>query len=168
MRRRRAVAPVLIAGALVAVPIAPAATPKPGASFAGTGTSYANNAPTWHRASTKTPFSFKTNSTSTRIISFNGQFSAYCNVPSANVTAAFMTVAKSGAFSYRFAIPRKFRGKTIGRTYVWIYGTFKSSRTASLSYLVNIGGLHDKDPYDTGKPSALGCATWVRGTARVH
>jgi hypothetical protein len=169
MRRRRALAPVLVVGVLAAVPVALASQPRANAAFTGTGTTYANNAPKWHRQNgAPAPFSFKTNANGTRVTSFKGQFSAYCGVPSASVTAAYMTVSKRGTFSYKFSTPRVFRGKAVGRTYVWIYGKFSSSRTASVAYLINISGLHDKHPYDTAKPRSLGCATWVRGTAHAH
>jgi hypothetical protein len=158
----------IVAAAPAIVPAAPSSSPKHGASFKGTGRLYTNNAPTWRRSKTE-QLSFTISADGRRILGFHGYYSSYCNVPMSTVSAAYLNVTSAGTFSYRFsALRRDPAGHVNGRTYASISGRFTSARTATLSYLVNYGGLHDRTPYDTSKPHALGCAAWVRGTAHAR
>jgi hypothetical protein len=158
--------PVAVA---VAVAVAQAAIPKPGARFKGSGKLYANNAPTWHRAgNTSFALSFKVSANGRRMTGFRGAYAAYCGIRSAAVTAKFINVSRNGSFGYRFSVPtRAANRKVTGRVYVSISGRFTFPTSATLSYLVNYGGSHDRSPYSTAHPTKLGCASWVRATAHA-
>ncbi len=142
-----------------------AAGPVKGRSFGGSGGDYMNNAPTWKREATG-KFSFRTSRDGTRIIDFRGTYSYYCGSGTATLTAGYVSVRASGAFGYHFTQ----RVKT-GTDYGEIYGKFaRDGRSASINYLDDFvaKGKTVRHPYDTTHPSALGCTSWVRGTARVQ
>lgn len=159
--------------ALVAVLAASAAgaatsstTPVPGKRFTGTGRDYENDgtAKAWKRGSSD-KFSFTTSKDGTRAVSFRGGYSYYCPNGSAFVTAKYVNITATDRLDYRFA----FR-ETYGMAYVEIKGAFQpGGRTADLFYLVDFvpKGTRVRHPYDTSHPGALGCASWVKGTAKA-
>lgn len=155
----------LLTGAAVAV--APAAqvavAPAAHTKFAGSGADYENNARTWKRqASGK--FSFTTSGDGARILHFRGSYSYYCPDGTAYVTARYLNVSPAGKFNYRFVFRERY-----GTAYVEIRGAFlRGGQRARVSYLVDFvaKGKRVRQPYDTSHPRALGCASWVRGTAQ--
>jgi hypothetical protein len=148
-----------------------AASPKPGASYRGTGKDYLNNAPTWTDESTGR-ISFVTSADGAAVTHFKGTYYYYCGAGTADVTETRMPVSKSGRFGTKFS--QKTKGPTgavTGTAYVSISGRFeKGGSKASVSYLVDVvfTGGHVSHPYSTRHPKALGCASWVRGTVKAQ
>jgi hypothetical protein len=157
----------LAAATAVLVADAVARAPDPGGTFFGTGRLYENTSAKWKREAGAPALTFQVNRSGTRLVKFSGEFNAWCGVSGATVSAGYLTVKGDGSFSYRFSRVRSQNGKAVGRTYVWIWGRFTGAHSASVSYLVNYGGLHDRDPYDARKPAKLGCASLVRGSAEA-
>jgi hypothetical protein len=142
--------------------------PKQSVAYSGTGTDYMNDATGW-TAAAMGAISFRTSPSGKSVLGFRGGYSFYCGSGTATVTERRMSIARSGRFGAKFKVPNKGpNGKRNGTAYVQISGAFDPSRTAAIvSYLVDyvFKGRHVKHPYDTGQPSRLGCASWVKGTA---
>jgi len=148
-----------------------AAHPKPNTHYTGTGADFINNTPRWlHEADGQ--ISFKTSGTGRRILDFKGTLSFSCDTASHYVTARYILVKRDGSFAYRFNFPTKLpSGRTYGREYVAIYGRFLGhGNRANVSYFVDavVPEQHVTRPYETGKPAALGCASWVRGSVKAR
>jgi hypothetical protein len=157
-------------GTLLASGVAVASTGKPGASYSGTGKDYMNNAPIWTVEATG-QFSYQVSASGREITNFRGGFSYYCGAGKSFVSAKSMTVSASGSFSYRFSVANVVNGKSYGRNYVSIAGSFNADgSSASISYLFDSVGTNVtvRDPYNTAYPHKLGCASWVKGTARAQ
>lgn len=148
-----------------------AAHPKASTRYVGSGADYLNNTPRWlHEQDGH--ISFKTSATGSRILDFKGTLSFACDTESHFVAARYILVKPDGSFAYRFNFPTKnAAGEAYGREYVAIYGRFLvGGRHASISYFVDavVPEEHVAHPYDTAKPASLGCASWVRGSARAR
>jgi len=158
-----------LAGATLAAS-ALAAAPKAGASYRGTGRDYMNNDPRW-TAEAKGRITFKTSASGSAVTHFKGTYAYYCGASTADVTESNMAISSRGTFGARFSQPIKGRnGKVSSTAYVVISGAFTHGGTqASVSYFIDyvFTGTHVKHPYSTASPRSLGCATWVRGTART-
>lgn len=139
---------------------------KGGVLYSGSGADYLNNSPRWIREA-KGSISFKTSSDGRRIEDFKGTLSFACEIGTSYVSAKYLQVSRTGSFSYRFSSPTKAAdGRVYGHQYVAIYGRFLSpAKRASVGYLVDevVKEKPVSHPYDTAHPSALGCASWVRG-----
>jgi hypothetical protein len=166
---KRTLLAVTVAGALTAAS-ALAASPKPAAVYRGTGKDFMNNAPRWTDEGTG-KISFKTSGNGAAVVNFKGTYSYYCGAGTTNVTERVMHVSKQGTFGARFSQPIKGpNGKVSSVAYASISGAFETGGGASISYLVDyvFPGARVKHPYSTSNPKALGCASWVRGTARAR
>ena len=145
--------------------LALAASPARNRAFSGRGRDYLNRSSTWKRRDAA-HFSFRTSTDGSRLLSFRGTYAYYCGKGgSTAVNATYLTVNSSGSFDYPFKVRTK-----DGVVYVRIYGGFLSDGSrARVSYLIDYVGKGQKvpHPYDTSHPSALGCASWVQGTAAV-
>lgn len=165
MRRIRTI--VLTSGlaVLVAAATSTAATPSHSAKYSGTGADFMNNAPHWTKEATGR-FSFKTSKDGKRILAFRGTYSYYCGAGTATITARYLLVSKSGRFDFRFSQ----KAPDGGRNFYRIYGRFLSAGEASVAYFddFTVPSQKVKDPYDTGHPHRLGCASWVRGIAKTR
>jgi len=158
---------------------AQAALPPGHAAFAGSGSIYYNNSPHWVRAQ-GAAISFGISPDRRRIIDFYGTYTYYCGGGSSYVKARYITISRQGTFRYDFNVPdRAANGHVYGRVYVSIYGHFlHGGKRAEVDYLVDvvqpdresIGGHHSrvKHPYSPRQPLALGCASWVRGSAHAR
>lgn len=148
----------------VSAGLASAASPVPGRRFGGSGGDYMNNAPHWVRKA-RGSFHFTVSATGKRMLSFYGTYSYYCGGGSSYLSAKYLIVARNGTFNYAF------KGHTAyGTTFAWIWGSFTGhGNTAHINYLADFvaNGRHVAHPYDVSHPRALGCASWVRGTARA-
>ena len=159
MRRVLAVLCGLIAATAVA---ANAAVPAADSHFSGSGTVYQNKGKAWKPGGRET-FTFRTSAAGSRIVAFRGAYS-YCS-GAATLSAGYLTVSPRGRFDYAFSV----RSKT-GTFYAQIYGQFlRGGARADVDYLVDFvaKGKKVSHPYDTAHPQALGCASWVRGTAKA-
>ena len=143
---------------------------KPGASYSGTGKDYMNNAPSWAAEATG-QFSYRVSASGREITNFHGGFSYYCGGGKSFVSAKSIAISPSGSFSYRFSLANIVNGKSYGRNYVSIVGTFiGKGAAASIAYLFDSVSTNApvSDPYDTTHPHKLGCASWVKGTAHAQ
>ncbi len=143
---------------------------KPGAAYSGTGKDYMNNAPSWAAEATGA-FSYRVSASGREITDFRGGFSYYCGGGKSFVSAKSIVVSPSGSFSYRFNVANIVNGKSYGQNYVSIAGSFTDDgSSASISYLFDSVDTNAKvpDPYDTAHPRKLGCASWVKRTARAQ
>jgi hypothetical protein len=138
------------------------AAPAPHARYSGTGGDYYNNgAKDWVRAGTER-FSFEISSNGRDVVDFRGPYSYYCGAGTATLTA-HGPIHADGRFAIRFS-----KRGPYGTTYGEASGIFAAGgKQARVSYIVDFveSGAHVSDPYDTKDPHALGCASWVRGTA---
>jgi|GEM_PF-5238461 len=140
--------------------------PVAGKRFSGTGADYENDGPggAWKKDAVGR-FSFRTSRDATQLRGFRGTYSYYCGNGTATVTARYLIVSRSGRFDYRFPFREKY-----GTAYVEIKGAFqRGGRRATVSYLVDFvaKGQTVRHPYATSHPRTLGCASWVRGVAKV-
>jgi hypothetical protein len=162
MRRLLAVFSGLLAtGAVAAVAIA--AAPAHNKPFSGSAPDLLNKSKQWKKEATAT-FSFKTSANGGRIVGFKGSYSYSCGA-NATLSAGYVTVASDGRFNYPFTVHFK-----NGTFYAEIYGTFLAGgKSAQVNYIVDFvaKGKKVRHPYDTRHPESLGCASWVRGTAKV-
>jgi hypothetical protein len=154
------------------------ALPPRNASFTGSGAVFYNNGPRWQRAQTA-QISFTTSANRRRILGFHGTYTYYCGDGTAYVSAVYIVVTKRGAFRYDFNVPNHLPdGRLSGRAYVSIYGHFlHGGKRAQVNYLVDYVEPSGKSPithrriahpYSPAKTEALGCASWVRGSARAR
>ena len=165
---RRYLVGALLAGGLTAAMLASAAlaaAPPRNHSFSGSGKDYWNQGSSWVRHGSGS-FSFKTSGPGfyEYVTHFVGTYRNRCNGGTLHVKATNMVIHHNGSFGFHFK--RKFSGST---AYVKIWGAFKGNgRSASVDYLVDFvkNGQHVNNPYDTAHPGRLGCASWVRGTAK--
>jgi hypothetical protein len=140
-----------------------AAHPKRSATYAGTGRLCENNTP--HHGYTDCvggdSFVFGVSANGSRVIHFAGHIGPlYCGGGTLTVTAAFIGVARNGAFAYSFGAPsRGPTGKINGHSAVQIRGRFTGNgRQAHLFYRL---ATHFK----AGGPV---CGAQVSGTARAR
>jgi hypothetical protein len=166
-RVRAASCALVCAAILASVPAAVASSARPGALYSGTGIDALNNAPKWVTYPLlRERISFRTSSDGRNVRDFRGAFNCYCNCSAGfHITAAFMRVDGHGRFAYHFSVPVKH-----GRDYVSISGGFLTGGRAKVSYLWDFVGTnqHIATPYSTSNPTALGCASWVRGTVSAR
>jgi hypothetical protein len=149
--------------------VALAALPRASTHFTGSGEMYMNDAPHWNRSG-REPSSFRSSANGRRLLSFRGGYAYYCGGGSGTITARYIDVSKRGTFDYRFSVPSHGpNGQVVGRTYVRIYGAFSSRTHASVNYLFDFVSTGQKiaHPYSPSNSRALGCASWVRGSAHA-
>jgi hypothetical protein len=160
---RRVLAAVCGIGAVAAVATtAGAAVPSHGKPFSGSTNEYTNSSKGWKRGGAAN-FSFKTSADGGRILDFRGSYT-YCG-RSATLSAGYVTVASSGQFNYPFTVHLK-----AGAFYAQIYGHFlRGAKTAQVNYIVDFvaKGKKVSHPLDAKHPQSLGCASWVRATAKA-
>lgn len=142
-----------------------AATPPRSHSFSGSGKDFRNQGSHWVRHGSGS-FSFKTSGPGfyEYVNRFKGTYTNACNSGTLHVNATNMVIHKNGTFGFK--TKQKFGSST---AYIEVAGVFTGSgRTAKVQYLVDFvkKGQHVSNPYDTSHPGRLGCASWVRGTAK--
>lgn len=150
----------LVAGAAASAAASGPVRAKP---FSGTGTDYLNKGKTWKPGATG-KFTFKTSGDGRKFLDFRGSYTYACG-GTATLTAGFVTITSAGKFDYAFKVKQK-----AGTFYAQIYGQFqRQGKTAVVDYLVDYvaKGKRVAHPYDTSHPASLGCASWVRGTAKA-
>jgi hypothetical protein len=139
--------------------VALAATPATNTNFAGSGGNYWNQNGSWSRHGTAsytmlTSGRYYTGVKTYKVYikKFAGNYNTKCQ-GTLHVRATFIPVAKNGSYSFSFT-------KNGARVRIW--GTFTSSRKATVDYVSNFSGTNTN-------PNTLNaaCATWVHGTAHV-